>query len=495
MDKISKPPMIEVAGQNNGRDITQPYIQKLVENQDEILSARGGGNLGIYAELLTDDQVFSTFQQRRLSLIGRDWGVTPASDAPEDQSAADFIKDMLTALDFDSVTEKAMYGAFFGYSVAEIMWGVDGNKWVIDRFITRDRSRFRYGKGGELYLLTIDNPLGELMPENKFWTFSTGATHDDAPYGMGLAHYLYWPVFFKRNGMKFWLKFLEKFGIPTIMAKAPSASIQDDKTKKAILEGLRSIQQDAAVLVPDNIDLEFIQANAAGATSHEDLSRRMDKAIAKIVLSQTMTSDGEGGQYKGDMQKGVRDEVIRADSDLICGNLNRTIIKQLTAVNFPTAQAPKVWRDVETKEDINKRVERDEKIYQMGYEPTEEYIEDTYGEGWVKRVTPEPAAPEANIPGPDFSELNEALVAAKMGNRSDQEAIAEAARNFASDYQGVIGNRMEQLTAMLEETNDLATFREQVTELMAEAPPPEMLQSIERATFFSRLLGAFRSQR
>jgi hypothetical protein len=61
------------------------------------------------------------------------------------------------------------------------------------------------------------------MPERKFWTFSAGAATDDEPYGLGLGHFLYWPVFFKRNDIKFWLIFLEKFAAPNRHRPASAA--------------------------------------------------------------------------------------------------------------------------------------------------------------------------------------------------------------------------------------------------------------------------------
>jgi len=494
-EKTIEPSIVELSGSTDGRDITRPYISKLQLPQDAVLIGRGGGDLKIYDELLTDDQIYSTFQQRRMALVGKEWGVTAHSDAPEDVSAADFVREVFQTLNFDNITEKAMYSIFYGYGVGEYIWNTEGNRWGLEDIKMRDRKRFRFGKGGELYLLTRDNPTGELMPPEKFWIMTTGATHDDAPYGLGLAHYAYWPTFFKRNGLKFWLKFLEKFGTPSVIAKAPKA-ITDSKAETAkVLQALRSIQQDSAVLIPDGIVVELLQATGTGTVDHESLKRSMDKAIAKIILSQTMTSDGEGGQYKGEMLKEVRDEVIAADADLISESLNRGIIKTLTEVNFPNANPPKIWRDVEVKEDMNKRVERDEKIYGMGFEPSQEYIDETYGEGWEKKAVPDPAEPSPLLPAAEFAELNSRLTMSKIENRSDQAAIADAARKFANDYQGVVGGRIEELTAILEETGDLATFKERITELMSEAPPKEMVESIEKATFYTRMMGVFRNQK
>lgn len=502
--KYTSPPVVEMAGQDNGRDITQLYISRLVPNSDKILTTRGGGDLTIYDELLSDYQVQSTFQQRTQAIVGKEWTVTPASESSEDKSAADFVKEVIQGLEFDEVTEKALYAIFYGYGVSELMWATEGGRWVIEDIKVRDRKRFRFGLNGDLYLLTRDNPMGELIEDaqTKFWVISTGATHSDAPYGLGLAHFLYWPVFFKRNGMKFWLKFLEKYGTPTVVAKASNAALQDDRQRSLILEGLRSIQQDSAVLIPDNIEVDLLQAAASGATTHEDFNQVMDRAISKIVLSQTMTTDAEGGNYKGEVHKSVKEEVVKADADLVNGSFTKKVVAKLVEFNFPTAATPIVSRDIEPEEDLRDRAERDGKIYALGFEPTQEYIDETYGPGWEKRqISP----PQLGIMAPgdeedggmasDFAELTGMIGQAKLGNRSDQEAIAQAARKIAENYQEILGDRLDLLLAQLDESQDLESFTEQLQALAKLAPPPKLVEDVRNATFMARMMGLFRAQK
>lgn len=493
MSKPLKPQKEPFSGQAPGQDITQPFIDKIVTNQDRVLTQRGAGNLDIYNELLTDDQVQSTFQQRRLAVVSREWSVIPASDDKADQDVAEWTREMLDRIDFDDVTDKMLFSVFYGHGVAELIPEVVDGKISLKAIKVRRRERFRYGANGEIYLVTMSNPRGELLEREYFWKISTGATHHDAPYGLGLAHYLYWPVFFKRNGLKFWLKFLEKFGTPTVTAKA-GANITEDATKKAaLLSALRSIQQDAAAIIPEGVELVLLEATKGGAADFEALEKKMDGAIAKVVLSQTMTTDAAGGQYKAEVHKAVRDEVVKADADLVCESFNRDVLPTLIRQNFgDKVGIPKVWRNTEPEEDINARAERDEKIWSMGFEPTEEYIEETYGEGWVKK---QPIAmPLPGVPVEEFAELGNRINAAKMDNRNDQEAIAVAARQFANQYESLLGARIKEILAYLDDSDDLVTFREKLEDLMAQAPPEEFVESMEKATFTARLMGLFRRQ-
>ena len=69
-------------------------------------------------------------------------------------------------------------------------------------------------------------------------------------HGLGLAHSLYWPVFFKRSDIKFWLIFLEKFGMPTAVGRLPGGRIDDVSEQQRALQALQAIQTDSAVVAP-----------------------------------------------------------------------------------------------------------------------------------------------------------------------------------------------------------------------------------------------------
>nr|MBN0024148.1 portal protein [Pseudomonas aeruginosa]MBN0231630.1 portal protein [Pseudomonas aeruginosa]MBN0423648.1 portal protein [Pseudomonas aeruginosa]MBN0445201.1 portal protein [Pseudomonas aeruginosa]MBN0581903.1 portal protein [Pseudomonas aeruginosa] len=85
-----------------------------------------------------------------------------------------------------------------GHAVSELIYGRDDRYITLQAVKVRNRRRFRYDLQGGLRLLTPSNMFeGEPCPSPYFWHFSTGADNDDEPYGLGLAHWLYWPVYFK----------------------------------------------------------------------------------------------------------------------------------------------------------------------------------------------------------------------------------------------------------------------------------------------------------
>lgn len=479
----------------------------MLENPDAVLQQRGGGDYKVYTEALRDDQVKSCFQQRRLAVVGADWIVEPGLKGNRAaKKAADALRDNLTRIDFDKITDQMLYGVYYGHAVGEIIWQPNGSLLDIAAIKVRDRARFRYDIDGGLHLARAGFKF-EAMPDRKFWTFNTGADHSDNPYGIGLGHYVYWPVFFKRNGIKFWLIFLEKFGMPTAVGKLPAGAKDDKETRKKLLAALRAVAVDSAVVIPEGAEITLLEAARSGAVDYDAMRAAMDSAIAKVILSQTMTTDNGSSRSQSETHAGVRDMVVKADADLVCSSFNQSVVKWWTEYNFPGVTPPVVYRVTTPPEDLAKRAERDEKIKALGYEPTEEYIKETYGEGWIKSQAAVAALPafggldpnanpglDPNTPAASFAELAR-LVTLKAGNRADHATLAEAAKRLASDYEELIGERVDQLVAYAESSGDYDTFRKHLAELMGLMPPTGSQQAVERANFVSRLLGAFRSQR
>lgn len=485
--------------------VIAPYTAVL-HATDSILASKGGiENLKIYRELLRDDQVASVWGQRRLSLTSCDTVVEPGADDALSKAAAEALDLELKAMAWDDVTEKMLYSVFYGWGVAEVIWRPNeiAGRVSFDRIVVRDRARFRFDINGKLYLWTT-NGGWSLMPDRKFWTVTTGADNHDEPYGLGLAHSLYWPVFFKRNDVKFWLMFLEKFGMPTAVAKVPAGMMNDPATIQKAVQMLQQIATDAGVVVPDNVVVELLEAARSGSADYAGMFDAMNAAISKIVVGQTMTTDNGSSKAQGEVHERVAQKIVESDSDLLCGSFNQGPVKWWTEWNFPGAAIPRVYRHTTPAEDLNSRAERDTKIKGLGFQPTEDYILETYGEGWEKSQAPavDPLMAMArqnpgNADPAQFAEGGElaALAALKAARRGDQQALVDAAANFASDYETTMGRRVGQLLEAAEFSEDFETFKRRLDELIAEAPAPEAAQALSRATFFSKMMGALRAQR
>lgn len=499
---IPPPDFNEVATTRDGRDITRGYVDSMMQllPQDSVLALRGNYNYDLYREVLRDDQVKATFDQRRLSVIKKEWAVTPGGGRPIDIEAADFLKDQLKRINFDNVTDKMLYSVFYGYGIAEVLWE-DRAPYTFWKIRVRDRRRFVFDIDMQARLLTMTNTLpGEKLGERKFWILACGADHDDEPYGLGLAHWLYWPVFFKRGGLKLWLTFLDKFGTPTAKGEYPGNATYEEKQK--LLAALRAITSESGVIVPEGMAIDLIEAARSGTTTHTDLYDRMNAAITKVIVCQVGTTDGTPGKLGNNAeQEAIFQAITKADADLVCGSFNNGPVRWLTDYNFPGAAYPEVWRVVDEGESLNDQAKRDEMLVNAGYRPTLERVQEVYGEGYELIPGTQPP-PQPNNPGdgtnppdtPDFAEVSDALRPRDIGGDIDQmEAEAEA--QAGKQWEKLMRKRVDQLIALAEDSGDLVTFRERLDELAAEPPDQAAVEEFRNVGFAGRLWGRWRGTR
>ena len=228
------------------------YMSDMLSPTEDTVLASIGGNYKVYDEIRRDGQVKACFQQRRHAVVSSELIIEAGGDAPVDKAAADALILEVDRLKFNSKCNKMLWDHFYGYATSELVWcirstGLYGWKDIK----VRDRSRFYYDIDCNLRLFdSAENgsDKDKLCIEPYFWTTSVGATHDDEPYGLGLAHYLYWPVLFKRGGIKFWMKFIERFAQPSIIGTYKKGEKKTETDK--LLAAIKSIASETGTIIP-----------------------------------------------------------------------------------------------------------------------------------------------------------------------------------------------------------------------------------------------------
>ena len=470
-----RPETAELATNIDGRDITRGFVDGLdyLQPQDEVLRLRCRGDWRVYEELLRDDRVFAAFSQRKDAVLAHEFKVDPGGDSPLDKEAADFIRETVERLRFDDVTDKMLNGLFFGFAVAECLWSVSGSKVTLDDIKVRKQRRFRFAQDGTLKLLTAFRPDGETMPPRKFWTFCTGADNDDEPYGLGLAHWVYWPCWFKRNGLKSWQEFLRRLGTPTPVGKYPAGATEEERRK--LLDAVAAIQEGSGITVPEGTLIELLEASKTAA-DYRSFYETMDTAITRIILKQTMTSDDGSSLSQSQTHLAVRDQTVKRDADLICQSFNAGPVTWLTEWNFPGAAIPRVWREMETPENLDAIAERDVRLFQCGFRRTPESVAEVYGEGFEAAPTP---APQTSPLG--FAEPADA--------REPAESQSGFADRLTEEAAPLIDGMTDAVRRVLMEAKTLDEIPDRILELDLSADIGELAGLIQKAMAAAKLLG------
>ena len=390
----------EIASTRDGRDITRPLTTGLQQPRDPML--RGAVDWGIYDRIFNDDQVFSTFQQRRSALVSRNWFTLPGDEGdPRSVRAAELFDRTMRRVGWDRISNKALKALFNGIAVSEVIWEPrrEDGQMLIDfgAIKVRHARRFRFDDDNQLRLITRQSMItGELLPPAKFWVLTSGGDDDDELYGRGLAEWLYWPTTFKRNGLQFWNTFLDKFGSPTAIGTYKPGTPLTEQRK--LLAALQAVATDSGIAVPEGMLITLLEAAKSGTADFEKLVRYMDEAIAKVVLSQTMTTQDGASLSQAKVHAGVKLEVIKADADLLSDSFNEGPPRWWTDVNFGVDVAsPIIVREVEEEEDTQAQAETDNSLKGLGWERTDESFQDVYGDGYVRSTPPEPPTDQSAV--------------------------------------------------------------------------------------------------
>lgn len=378
----------EVAPITQERDITRLYSMPLLIPQDETLNLKGGYGieaLKIYEKVLENPQVRSCYQQRFRKLTKCQWEVTPASPSRADKKAADWLRELCANMPMDTITEHILYGVHYGYSIAEKLLIPDGNTISLDLskggIRVRNRRRFRFDTEMRPRLITINNQYeGELLPKSRIWEMSYGNDNADDPYGRGLANSLFWMDVFQRGAMRHWLNFLDNFSARNAKVTYPVGASEDEKKLALLLaQGLKAGKPSAHA---EGLIAEIIEAAGSGTGNFEGLYDRCDSAIAKIILSQSGTTDNGAWAGTAESHENVADDVVASDGDMFSQSFTRHVATPLCFYNFPDAQTPICAYKTSDEEDINTRVDRDKKLFDLGVKPTPDLISKVYGDGY-----------------------------------------------------------------------------------------------------------------
>ena len=429
-------------------------------NPDAILETEARGKaLALYDEVLRDPKVYSVMQTRTLAVVGKEWRVLPASDEQVDVERADWVRQQLAMIPcFHTDLEQGMDAIAKGFAIEEVLWGLRGGDVVIEALHHRDPRRFAFTVAGELRLLTAAQSIdGVPVPARKFLHFVFAPRYEN-PYGDALMQRVYWYWWFKKHGIKFWVVFSEKFGMPTAVGKYPASASPEDQTK--LLDAFKASQQENAVILPEGMTAELLEATRAGTVNtYRELCDYCDSQIAMAILGQTLTSNvGATGSFAAaKVHDDVRQDYVEADAKMLCATINGALLPWWVGYNFPPspAGAPMFLLMVTPEADLKALAERDERLVNLGLKIPAKYFYTTYeipepaeGEAVVepRRAPAAPALP--GVPGsmmPAYAEPDAATPADALFTRTLPRGLAvyraltaELARELedAADYEG-----------------------------------------------------------
>lgn len=326
-----------------------------------------------YRELTSDPHLFSTIQQRKSGVLSLNWELQQQDSS---QNEFDLINDILKSINLENLIDQILNTPLFGFTVFEIIWKKVGNYLLPDRIDEKPQEWFFFDQSNNLNLKKKFNPNlgtneGEVVNPLKFILAQHKPTYQN-PYGERALSRCFWPVTFKRGGLKFWITFTEKYGNPFMIGKLPRGSAQTDIDN--LLTSLENMVQDAVAVIPDDSSIDIKEAQRSSSVEvFRELMNFQNNEISKAILTQTLTTEVQDtGTYAA--SKTMSDmlaNVQLADKKLVERIFNK-IIGLIYHVNFNSTEKPTFI--LYKEEDVDKLLaERDQILVNTGIKFTKDY--------------------------------------------------------------------------------------------------------------------------
>jgi len=285
-----------------------------------------------------DAHLFGELGKRRRAVTGLGWQLVPPADASEAEiERTSELEDMLRKIPrFEDFQYDVTDAIGKGFVAVEINWK-PGQVWMP----TPDDDRpalqwvpqrlFKVEKGALCYLR--DSKPEPLTPGR--WFIHEHRAKSGYIEGAALFRVLAWTYAYKAYNIRDMQRFLEVYGLPLRLGKYPSGL--GDKERDALLRAVRNIGNDGAGVIPETMNIEFIQAQKAGTVS-DFLSaiEYWEKKQSIAILGGTLTSQADGKTSTnalGNIHDIARQEIMLHDVGQIAPSLTNQLVKPIALIN------------------------------------------------------------------------------------------------------------------------------------------------------------------
>lgn len=315
-------------------------------------------------EVLCDDEIGNALETRLDAIIALPWKLSGG-----DKNQNLFLYDEL---------KKHIY-EMLNYSWWALVWGksafqiVYDNKTIPGKVIVasvtdEDFYQFQLVKGVWLH-------NKKPFPEGKYF-ITTNKKSFTYPDGYPLALRLLDIMDQRCNGWDFFMKYLEKFGIPFFAIKLGENTNDEDVTK---MQKFLEAKRPRGVILPHGVSMEVIDGKTTSAPIFGTFEEIMRERIARAVLGQTLTtgtSSTGGSLAQGEVHERVAVNKTVSDAIMIAPTIN-LIVKALYELNKFTGGLP-IFQWVADKAIKMELAQRDQVLDSIGVRFDKQYFVDEY---------------------------------------------------------------------------------------------------------------------
>lgn len=441
----------------------------------------------VYKDLLVDDEVGSKIERRKMNVKKLDWQITKGDDATdkEVQLCELVFKNLQrNKCKVKDIISQALNPVFWGYNVFEITWEEVDGYWLPKRVQEKPREWFYFDDDNNLVFkpsfgenIKLTGPEADPVMKHRFTLLQNDPTYEN-PYGNKALSKCFWPVTFKRGGMKFLAVFVEKYGMPHVIGKQPRG--QGVLEANELLSKLESMVQDAITVIPDDSSVE-IKTEHVAKGSVDIFEKFIDinnDAIAKAILTNALSTEVKEVGARASSQTGLEIErdIADMDKDFVIELFNE-VFQSTIDLNIGNGKYPVM--DVYEEEDVNKELaERDEKLKNQGVKFTKKYYMNKYNfdEDDIELTETIPQNKPAEFSSPAKLDIKSLLTADKLPVKLLQ---------FQAE------RLLQPLIELAKKSDDYIEFNKSLSALYPQMDESEIQQLAQKIIFISETAGRF----
>ena len=257
----------------------------------------------------------------------------------------EFVRDWLDTEVLQGALFHVLDGVGKGFSVHEIAWeqipganGKPGRAWpsaltyLPQRFFEFDPL------DGKTLLLRSEKGFEPLVPHKFLLHLHPAKSGNIVRSGIARQVAFLWA--YAMFNLKDWALFVQAYGRPIRVGKYSVGA--SDADKRVLWQAVRSIAGDVAAIIPDSMQMEFVEVSdsAAGATIYEKRMDWLNREVSKLLLGGTAGTEAlHGGHAVGQEHRAAEQDVERFDAGLLNVSINTQIIPAMVAFTFGPQRA------------------------------------------------------------------------------------------------------------------------------------------------------------
>lgn len=477
-------------------------------NPDPILK-KLGKDVAVYRDLKNDAHVGGCVRRRKAAVKAMEWRVVDSINVQggtraglkASPRAMSLAYDLLAELDLDALLSEMLEAPLFGWQPMELLWRRmpwAGGAWLPAAVQAKPQEWFHFNPDGALRFRSRQSPMyGEELQPRKFLVPRQDASYAN-PYGMADLSMCFWPTTFKRGGLKFWVTFAEKFGMPWVVGKQPRNA--GSKETDALLDQLEAMVQDAVAVIPDDSSVDIKESGSKGdaAGAYKELLMFCRSEVAIALLGQNQSTEASSTHASATAGLEVTRDLRDGDARLVEGAVNQ-LLRWVTDLN-ESESAPSPRFELFEQEEVSEvQAKRDGELSRAGVRFTSAYWKRSYGleDGDIDEAPAEPpAAPApAAAPGPALApggdmETDELPEYAER-QAAQRDAIDDLVDQELEGWQAVMEPLVNPLQALLDDAVakgwTAAELLERLPAVMADMDASALAEQLTRTAVTARL--------